>query len=100
MTITPELIVLVGLSSFCAALLLLEWKAFWCFLRILLTEDDADRVWCWARVSAAIGMVAFLAFCAIDVAVNKNAFAMVQFAGGLAALIAAGGAAIKLKGNL
>jgi len=79
---------------------MLSRKAIATFLRVLLTEDDASTNWCWARVSAAVGLAAYLVYCAIDVAVNRNAFAMIQFAGGLAAIITAGGAAIKLKGNL
>ncbi len=79
---------------------LLSRKTISHFLHVLLTEDEANIVWCWARVAGFVGLVSYIVFCAIDLVWNHNAFNPLTFGGGLAGVIGAGAGAIRLKGNL
>lgn len=97
-----EVSVLIGVTIVVLALIaaVLERRAISHFLHVLLTEDDANLVWCWARVAGFIGLIAYIVFCAIDLVWNHNAFNPLTFGGGLAGVIGAGAGAIRLKGNL
>jgi hypothetical protein len=65
------------------------------FVTDLLTEDDA-KSWCWARVAASIGLIAYL-FNAGFILYHTGVLSLTDFANGFATLIAASGAAIAMK---
>jgi len=93
-------IVIATLALVLAVALFLAHQKIAHFFAVLLTEDEANVVWCWARVAGFVGLVAYIVFCAIDLVWNHNAFNPLTFGGGLAGVIGAGAGAIRLKGNL
>jgi hypothetical protein len=69
------------------------------FIKCLLTEDDANSIWCPVRVIGASGIVTLIGL-AIYTAVTKGQFDPMSFGTGVAGIAGATGAGAGIKAKM
>ena len=67
------------------------------FTRSLLTEDDADKVWCPVRLLFVAGTLVYLGLAIVTVAVLKTPFDYLAFGTGFGGIMGGSGAALFMK---
>lgn len=69
------------------------------FFRTMLTEDDADSVWCPMRVAFWIGFLTLIVLVFYSVIVKSQPFDVVAFGTGAGGLLTGAGIAIFFNGR-
>jgi hypothetical protein len=69
------------------------------FFRTLLTEDDANQVWCPMRIAFWVAFALFVVLCLYAYVVKGQSFDPVAFGAGAGGLITGAGAGIFFNGR-
>jgi hypothetical protein len=69
------------------------------FLKMLLTEDDANSIWSLPHTGLALGILTFVGLAVWHVVINHAQFDAMNYGTGFGALLGGGGAGILMNGK-